>query len=83
LVGVKWMREYALEAYLKTLFSFKREVVVTPHVILIHVDDIIEICNQSWLSYEWRANKPKYLIGRKVIPYKDQRELKWLLILYG
>ena len=77
------MREPALEVYLKKLFELKHEVVVTPNVVLLHVGDLIDIHNFAWFSYEWKRSKNKYIIGRKVIPYKDQRELKWLLILYG
>jgi len=77
------MREPALEVYLKKLFELKHEVVATPQVILLHSEDLIDIHNFTWFSYEWEESKTKYIMGRKVIPYKDQRELKWLLILYG
>jgi len=77
------MREPALEAYLRKLFELKHEVVVTPQAVLLHFEDLTTISNFTWFSYEWERSDSKYIMGRKIIPYKEQKELKWLLILYG
>jgi len=72
--------EKFMEEYLKRSFNLRDRVVVTKKLILMSIRDFIDLKFPLTII---RGKKDVYLLGKKLVLYKEEEEIPFLIIAYS